>query len=230
MSRLAAADARLARAFGRLGTLGPGRDAASPPTALHRALAPRCRDEAMAQALADGLAAVADALIEHFPGNLLFDLDALTAGLVRTAPDADALARAFAQVVALHARFGRHTAIRFEYVHDFVYGFDWAKWVRRDPAARAHVGPFDPVFLAALASRGDELLALIAADDADYPRLRDERPRNPFGFSRGPTEELRLHRALAREGLLPVEGWRLDAVPVWDRPFADLRAARAAEG
>lgn len=229
MKELEAAEARLRDAYGALATLDPTRDEATAPRALYAALAPACADEAMADALARGLVAVADATLEHFPENLLFDFDALAAALVREAADAAALARAFDAVVTLHARFGVHGPIRFRYVHDFVYGFDWAKWVRRDPEGRAAVGPFDLEFLRALLTRGEELLALVAADDAKYPRLRDERARNPFGFSREPGDELRLHRRLAAEGLVPVEAWCLEPRAVWDRPFADLRAARAAD-
>lgn len=230
LSPLEAAEARLAKAYGVLGTLDPERAAATPPTALFRALAPRCAGlPAMAEALAEGLVALADATIEHFPDNLFFDVDALAAGLLRGARDAGELTRAFDVVVKLHARFGCQTSIRFRYVHDFTYGFDWAKWVRRDPAARAAVGPFDPAFLEAMLVRGEELRALIAADDPKYPRLPDARPRNPFGFSRDPDDERRLHRALAAEGLLPIAAWTLDPTPIWDRPYAELRAARASE-
>ncbi|MCA9607537.1 MAG: ferrochelatase [Myxococcales bacterium] len=224
---LEAADARLREAYGALATLDPERDEATSPSALFAALAPRCVDDAMVEALARGLVALADATVEHFPENLLFDYDALAAALVHEAVDAAALSRAFDAVVTLHARFGVHGPIRFRYVHDFVYGFDWAKWVRRDPEHRVGVGPYDVAFLEALLARGEELLALIEADDTKYPRLRDERPRNPFAFSREPEAELRLHRRLAVEHLLPVEAWRLEPRPVWDRPFADLRAAEA---
>ena len=48
-----------------------------------------------------------------------------------------------------------------------------------------------------------------------------------FGFSREPEDELRLFRDLAARGLLPVEAWRLETAPTWDRPFTDLRAERA---
>ncbi|MCB9591289.1 MAG: ferrochelatase [Sandaracinaceae bacterium] len=229
LSALEAADARLARAFGPLGTLDPSRAEATSSVALYATLAPRCQGiPGMAEALAGGLVSVADATIEHFPDNQLFDFDALAAALVRDSADAAALAATFDDVVSLHALFGRRTAIRFRYVHDFVYGFDWAKWVRRDPAKRAGVGPFQRRFLKVLLGRGQELLQLIATDDAKYPLLSDDQPRNPFSFSREPADELRLHRELAAEGLLPVEAWRVDAVPVWDRPFADLRAERAA--
>ncbi|MCA9707587.1 MAG: aldo/keto reductase [Myxococcales bacterium] len=138
------------------------------------------------------------------------------------------LRRQCEQIAALQDLFGQGTAIRFRYVHDFVYGFDWAKWVARDPAARASVGPFEPPFLAFMLERGHQLLQLIAdGRDRKYPPLPDDRPRNPFGFSREPEAEIALHQSLAADGLLPVEAWRVDAQPRWDRPYAELRRQRA---
>ena len=75
--------------------------------------------------------------------------------------------------------------------------------------------------------RGHELLALIAQRDEKYPPLADDRPRNPFGFSREPDAEVAIHRDLAARDLIPVEAWRWDAAPRFDRPFADLRRERA---
>ena len=75
--------------------------------------------------------------------------------------------------------------------------------------------------------RGAELLELIASNDSEYPTLTDERPRNPFGFSREPDPEALLHTALARDGLVPVEVWRVDARPDPTPDYTALRAARA---
>ena len=228
LNEVISADQRLEREVGVRLTLDPSRERATSLEALHRSLVPRLADPGMEDALARGLVETASAIRRHFPDNLLWDFDALAAALVARCPDSASLLRAFEDVVALNALFGCETTIRFRYVHDFIYGFDWAKWVRRDPGARTGVGPFDAVFLTALLARGRELLELIAADDEKYPRLPDERARNPFVFSREPEDELRLHRALAAEGLVPVPAWRLDGTPTWDRPFADLRTARAA--
>ena len=123
--------------------------------------------------------------------------------------------------------YGMRSPVRFQYVHDFTYGYDWAKWVRRSPRDRSHVGPFELDFLRYSRRRGHELLALIARDDAEYPSLPDDRPRNVFRFSRDPDEEILLLRDLASRDLLPVEAYRTDASPRWDRPFAELRDERA---
>jgi len=184
-----------------------------------------------APSMESGLERVAEAMRAAFPDNLLGDLDHWAWAVAREAADGDDpdahVGRATETTVELMRLFGCATPIRFRYVHDFVYGFDWAKWVRKDPAARAAVGPFDLAFLERMVRRGHELLALIAEDDEKYPQLRDDRPRNPFGFSREPEDELRLFRDLAARGLLPVEAWRLETAPTWDRPFTDLRAERA---
>ncbi len=228
--RLAAVDARRQQAPWR--SLDPQRGHARPLVEVgHALLGPE--PAVGADALVDGLATIADAMERAFPHNIFGDLDYLAASLWRDAHEAAEglapyLRRECGRVAALQTLFGRETAIRFRYVHDFVYGYDWAKWVAREPRTRASYGPFSPQFLAFMEHRGQELLELIAdGRDRKYPPLPDGRPRNPFGFSREPEAEIRLHRVLAQEGLLPVETWRLDAQPVWDRPFAELRRQRA---
>lgn len=234
LEALIAVDAQLdGRSVERL-TLDPERERASSFEQLGHTLLPRTTQlaDGSATALSEGLASVVTAVLTHFPDNLLWDLDHLAASILREASRDPAsapahLAASFAEVVELHALFGRATAIRFRYVHDLVYGFDWAKWVRRDPAARRRVGPFDLEFLKSMRARGAELLALIAEDDATYPQLTGEGARNPFAFSREPEDELALHRDLARRGLVPVRAWTFDDTPVWDLAFAEQRAARA---
>ncbi|MEM7152217.1 MAG: ferrochelatase [Myxococcota bacterium] len=229
--RLAAADARLARTPWR--SLAPGRSRARSLTETSR-LVLGGRDDAVAVAFADTLAAVAVSMQESFPENLFGDLESLAASIwagARTVDDPVAfIGRQGQRIVELQRLFGGGTVIRFRYVHDFVYGFDWAKWVAREPASRVDIGPFDPEFLAFMLHRGQELLVLIAEGrDQKYPPLPDGRPRNPFGFSREPAAEITLHEHLAVEGLLPLEAWRVDAVPRWNRPFASLRR-EAAQG
>jgi len=211
------------------GTLAPDRSRATRLVVLAERVVDETRARPDTEAVLDGLASIADAQRRSFPDNLLFDYDYLAASMTghvrrrgRSWID-DAVPR----LVGLYELFGRDTPIRFRYTHDFVYGWDWAKWVRREPEARAATGPFDFAFLRAMDARGHELLSLIEPDDQEYHRLRDEGPRNPFPFSREPASELALHRDLARRGLVPVEAWRWDARPRWDRPFADLRVQRA---
>lgn len=228
LQRLGLADSLLAKSPWR--TLAPRGGPATPLSKIVVAVvgADGLESEA-ATALADALGSIALAMRRAFPENIFGDLEYLAASLWRGAERAPVgaaahLRTAEAQIVALQERFGGGTTINFRYAHDFLYGFDWAKWVARDPQNRASVGPFDPPFLLYTARRGAELVELIATGgDTKYPPLPDARPRNPFGFSRQPDAEVQLHLCLAREGLLPVQAWEPDAAPDWDRPFARLR-------
>lgn len=207
-------------------SLDPGRERATSLLSLGSALqhaVPRGCEIAFASGLAD----IALAELRNFPSNIFWDFDYTAASLLRHAERAAAprenLIEACEIIVALQDLFGGGTEIRFRYGHDFIYGFDWAKWVRKAPEQRAHVEPFDLVFLKYMYGRGEELLALIDEDDAKYPRLVDEHPRNPFTFSREPEAEAALHQRLAAEHKIPVRSWLIDAEPVWDQPFQRLR-------
>jgi hypothetical protein len=206
-------------------TLAPARDRATTLAELDHRIGGQLSAEVRASWI-EGLASTARAILTHFPENILWDLDHLAASIAAY-DDVAEVREAFALIAELHELFGGASAIRFRYTHDFVYGFDWAKWVRRDPSARSHVGPFDLVFLRALLDRGGELVALIEDDDALYPRLKDDRPRNPFPFSRERDAELALYEDLRARDLIPVRAWTFDAPPVWNAPFAEARVERA---
>lgn len=166
------------------------------------------------------------AIVRHFPENLFADLDALAAALVARGADAPALAD---RIAALHGLFGRETALRFRYAHDFLYGYDWARWVAREPAMRARVGPYDDAFLAYSERRAAELLALVAQNDRKYGPLEGDAHRNPFPFRRDVEAERTLHRALAADDAVPVRAWDAAAPAVWDRPFTAIREEKARE-
>lgn len=215
-------------------SLAPGRRTATPLVDLLSVVAADLDSPETASALERGLCTLALAQLEHFPGNLFWDLDFVAhdaAAQARRAPEpVDHLDGLFALMAELQRVYGRTTAIHFRYVHDFSYGFDWAKWVRREPAQDGSVGPFDLGFLGYMKRRADELLALIERDDRTYPRLDDEAHRNPFPFSREPEAEIELHRSLATTGDVPVPAWRgLEAgeTLVWDRDYAVHRVERA---
>jgi hypothetical protein len=229
VAALTAADAAM-RGWG-LRSLAPDREDARPLVATCAAIASPHDEPATLVALAEALAEISAAQVHGFPDNLCCDFDFLAASLLREAraaadPPATLAARG-AQVCRLQRLYGRGTAINFRYVHDFVYGYDWAKWVGRDPATRAGVRPFDAAFLEHMELRGHELLTLIREDDPTYGRLPEGQDRNPFPFSREPAAELALHRELARRGEIPVPAWDPDAQPVWDRPYAALRVTCA---
>lgn len=203
-------------------SLAPDRTHATPLAALGlQLLTPHLTHDA-AEAFTLGLLRIARAQAEHFPQNLFQDMDRIAADLLHDDPHtiqdrADAIAD-------LQAIFGARSPIRFRYVHDFTYGFDWARWVAKAPAQRAHLGPFSLPFLRDMRRRADEILLLIEQHDAEYPPLPDGTSRNPFAFTREPHAEHLLFTTLAQRDLLPVRAWSTSAPHTWNRPFRELRA------
>lgn len=226
LARLEAAEARVRVRVPAYRSLAPDRDRPTSWAALARQLLPGLAAPHQV-AWAEALVAIGEAQAEAFPETLFWDVDHLAVALLREAADAQETAALGAAIAALQARFSRAGVIAFRYTHDFTYGFDWARWVAREPATRASHGPFSPAFVADMARRGEELVALIARNDAKYPALQVGQPRNPFGFSREPADEARLLEALAAAGEVPVPAWDPAAPACWDRPFTALREARA---
>ena len=151
------------------------------------------------------LADLADRFADDYPDNQFCDLDAIAGRLaVGTAEEAAAFATAVAR---LSYHYGRHTTLRFRYVHDFLYGLDWCRWASKDPDARAAVAPLSDAFLGYLARRGNELTELIAAGDTKYHPLPPGAYRNPFPFDRSPEREAVMLRTLATTGLMPFDAW-----------------------
>lgn len=224
---LAEIDRRIGQ--GRWGglTLDPARSTATPLTELVSGLA----DSTDAARLAVAASAVAEAQLESFPENLFWDFDFYLTSIHSRALQASDYAGYLATVtritVGLMRLYGQQSSIQFRYVHDFMYGYDWARWVRRDPKGRASVEPFGLEFLQQTESRGRDILTLIEADDDWYPKLAKGVVRNPFPFSREPDQELRLYRLLAERGWVPVEAWRADARPDARRDFDALREEAA---
>ncbi len=194
---------------------------------------------ALKRKFAESLSSIALSIAEHFPENIFWDLDFLAASLLEEARRTTAVGgeeAGFEQLqettqllVDIQARYGVRSPIRFRYVHDFIYGYDWARWVGREPQTRTAIGPYAPVFLRRMRDRSEELVELIANNDASFPVLRDNASRNPFGFSREPDAESALLLQLARAQLIPVEAWRSDPVPNWNRPYGALRERHARE-
>ncbi len=209
------------------GSLAPGRSRARGLLEIAGDLRAVALDDAHAAVVGPALVRVEEALATSFPENLFLDLDLLAATLARLTTD-DAVVRSADLVCKLGSVFGA-PPIRFRYAHDFLYGFDWCRWVAKDPSSRGHVGPFDLPFLEYLRSRAEELKGLIDEGDAKYGPIADETYRNPFGFSREPADEGALCVALAERDLLPVLAFDVNGRARWDRPYASLREELAAE-
>jgi len=208
-------------------TLDGRRDRATPLAELVDMLA----DAEQRPYLGRAACAVGEAQLEAFPENLLWDFDYYLASVhreaVRSGDYSDHLARATEVTVGLMHLYGQSSSIRFQYVHDFIYGFDWARWVRREPEARSRTLPFSLEFLRQSDTRGRAILCLIEKDDDVYPKLSGSGSRNPFPFVRTPDEELTLYRGLANRGHIPVEAWRIDAKPDYSRDFDAIREGAA---
>ncbi len=227
IAHLDEADASLEQAVGTLETLAENRSRATPLREIVDTM-PTLADE-VHEAFVRGIVEIVRAQAEHFPDTIFWDVDAM-AHSIATGPAAaspESMTALCKDIAELQAQYGRHSILAFRYTHDFTYGYDWAKWVRRAPRKRAEIGPFHPTFVRYLRRRGAELVELIENDDEKYPKLPNGKPRNPFGFRREPSDEAALFRDLAERDLLPVRGWLTDGVPRCDRPFAELREARA---
>jgi hypothetical protein len=190
-------------------------------------------DSTLNAVFSQGLQAICSGLQEHFPYNIYGDLDYFAKALLQTTQQqTDPVAHlrdSFALIDELLQLYGRHSAIQFRYAHDFLYGFDWARWVRKAPEKRQHIAPFSVDFLRYLKKRGDELLHLIGKDNRQYPRLPQGGKRNAFAFARDPQNEMQLHQSLAADGLIPIAAWHCDAVPCAQSDYSRLREDRASQ-
>ncbi|MCC5886083.1 MAG: ferrochelatase [Gammaproteobacteria bacterium] len=226
MRAMQALDEEVQARVGVPASLAPGRARAQSLLSIARELVGG-REAGWQQAFVEATTTVLHSLLEHFPGNLYWDLDFLLAALLDESDTPDDLLVRAAAVARLQELFGCRSAIAFRYLHDFTYGFDWARWTARKPAERAGSGPFSTTFLAHVERRGREIAEAIEAGDARFPRLRPGEFRNPFPFSRTPEHEAHLLTDLAGRDLIPVYGWCTTARPRFDLPFAELREERA---
>jgi hypothetical protein len=178
--------------------------------------------------LQETLESIVCSQLQNFPENIFWDFDFLVSSMLRQALIADEGAVTFLKVfgekmVRLTEMFGNKTEMRFRYVHDFIYGFDWARWVQKEPQKRSNVEPFSLVFFDYLLAKGKELLQRINHGQVTSYKLCDTGYRNPFTFSREPEDEYRLLTYLAEEQLIPVAVWNWNACPVWNKPFQEMR-------
>jgi hypothetical protein len=164
----------------------------------------------------------------NFPENIFWDFDFMIFSMLEQALTSKDGAIVFLEsfgrkIVLLMDMFGCAGEIRFRYVHDFMYGYDWARWVKKDPENRSNIKPFSLVFLDYLLAKGQEMLRLISINDKRYYHIPFHSFRNAFYFPRDPKDEYRLLTYLADYGLIPVNTWNWNAAPIWNKPFDDIR-------
>jgi hypothetical protein len=210
----------------RAASLAPTREWAYDTDALVAELIRATDDDRRIDATTYALTRLEDALARSFPDNIFCDLDYLSRCLW-SAGSPTQIEQLGERLVALMRGFGCESPIRFRYAHDFLYGFDWARWVRKDPPARAHVGPFDAQFVHYLERRQREILTLVRGGDEAFGVIEPGAYRNPFCFARTPREERVLHTKLAERDLIPVRAWRSDGKRSWQKPYTELRAELA---
>ncbi|WNG33856.1 ferrochelatase [Archangium violaceum] len=212
--------------LGPCASLDASRPQALLPVELAARLLEGCSEVERASAFAQGLGEVVRALADDFPDNIFWDLDHLAWRMWHAGGPRE-ISRFAHRVMGLCRGFGNKSELRFRYAHDFLYGYDWARWVASEPETRAGIGPFDVAFFDYLEGRLQTLIELISKNDAKYGRLEGKDFRNPFTFRREPREEEHLHRVLAQEGLIPVKAWLFEGERRWDLPFTELRAETA---
>ncbi|MGB3652801.1 MAG: hypothetical protein WBA41_16520 [Rivularia sp. (in: cyanobacteria)] len=208
-------------------SLNPNKSLITSFTDLEAKIIQQSSDVYLIAMLGDTLQRILDALLHNFPENIFWDFDFIVSSMLKQALSSDAAVDILEdfgnKIVLLMDMFGRESEIRFRYVHDFMYGFDWARWVNKKPKSRASLEPFCIHFLDDLLCRGEEILQSIKEDDEKYPQISNKRYRNPFCFSREPEDECRLLTYLADRSCIPVAAWEWDTVGVWDKPFYQLR-------
>lgn len=209
-------------------TLNPHKTFITSFVELEKLIMSMTTDEKFILALRDTLKLILEAQLHNFPENIFWDFDFIVSSMVRQALVADMGSISFLEsfgdkMVLLIELFGINKEIRFRYVHDFIYGFDWARWVQREPETRSNSEPFSLVFLEELLIKGEKLIKHINYGQLTSYNLSHTGYRNPFDFSREPEDERLLLTSLARQNLIPVAAWNWEASPVWDKPFQEMR-------
>ncbi len=221
-------DEILAQQYVNLLSLSPQKRLITSFAELGNLIAKQNTDIQITTTIQETIESIVRTQLQNFPENIFWDFDFLVSSMLRQALNAEEGAIAFLKVfgekmVSLTEMFGNKTEIRFRYVHDFMYGFDWARWVQKEPEKRAHIEPFSPLFLDYLLIKGKELLQRINHGQIVSYKLCETGYRNPFTFSREPEDEYRLLTYLAKEQLIPVAVWNWNASPIWNKPFQEMR-------
>jgi len=169
----------------------------------------------------------------NFPNNIFWDKDYFVSYFIETIYTIEDNKREeyILQFKELNTNllqlFGKNSTIQFQYLHDFTYGFDWAKWVSKDSKVRKKILPFSHQFLTRMYKRGNELQKLISDNDKKYPSISTNEFRNPFHFNRSTKNEIKLLSELALIDGIPLKGWEPELTLEWNKDFSELRESIA---
>ncbi len=180
-------------------------------------------DKYLINQLRNTLEQIVYSLLQNFPENIFWDFDFMVFSMFKQALLANSpenfLEYFGNKIVSLIELFGAKSIIKFRYIHDFMYGFDWAKWVQKDPLNRAHIQPFDLIFLDYLLLKGRQIIQQISLNQLPHYKLSETGYRNPFSFSREIDDEYLLLTSLAKKELIPVPAWHPHIQPIWNKAF-----------
>ncbi|NEQ54064.1 MAG: hypothetical protein F6K11_28690 [Leptolyngbya sp. SIO3F4] len=209
-------------------SLAPGKGTATSFHDLGIQLLARSTDNDLLTRFCLSFLEINKAQLYHFPQNIFWDADYLFFNAykeISAAVNQLAYLEKYTELMLkLLALFGKHSSIKFRYLHDFIYGFDWAKWVKKDIKSRKSIQPFSYNFLQIMYQRGQELELLIEQNDTKYHQLGVEQQfRNPFLFLRDPKEETSLMKQLANVDLIPIKTWEINDSPIWQKNFQSER-------
>nr|MCU0824608.1 hypothetical protein [Leptospira sp.] len=179
----------------------------------------------------DFLISIVESIQFNFPHNIFFDIDYLSFEVINQCKSTNTdfleqLDLKRKKLISIFELFGKDSKIKFRYIHDFIYGFDWLKWMLEKRNPMENQSPYGNDFLNYISSRGAELVLLIDQNDVKYPDLMEEY-RNPFLFSRTPIEEEKLHRVLQETDSLPISSWDIFAIPKFDKNYSSIRTQTA---
>jgi hypothetical protein len=233
MTRFGRIDSFIDVGFPDRKSLCPSKACASRFSEIEKSLTDISLTEADLDLLCDSVERIIRTVVVHFPENIFWDFDFMIYRLAYNAKNneyafRDSLAVFTEKLVNIFSIFGANSPIKFRYIHDMIYGFDWLKWMLEKKEPKEDMDPYGMDFLNYIHARGLELIALIDKNDTDYPEL-DGNYRNPFLFSRSTSEEILLHKNLSDSSLLPIEAWNKDFMPKCDKNYSLIRLQRSKE-
>lgn len=183
--------------------------------------------------LADHFTTMIETMDCHFPENIYWDIDAMIHSLVKRSVDESesvTLIR-LEKIIDLMKIFGKDGVIRFQYFHDFTFGFDWVKWFQKtSPKTVDESDPFACDFLDYMLKRGKELIVSIANNDEKYPKLPADGYRNSYPFDRRPESERRGLALLRDHDAIPLKVWIAEAKISYRMDYLQIRESILAKG